>query len=194
MSSPFQKNFSAKSPITTSPLKAGGYASGVDGMRYVSPKQPVSKTPKATKATKATKKKENYLEPAEGVDEVEALINKDKDKRDNILFNAANKKKFPSKELLTQNRTIESTESGKAIIIETDQKKYLKSFEAGFAKDNEGFDNITDYRKNREKQNAAKKFEQDQARINEYTTDIAGVKTLTKEGEYVNVGDRRQTR
>ena len=92
MSSPFQKNFSAKSPITTSPLKAGGYASGVDGMQYVSPKQPVSNTPKATKATKATKEKENYLEPAKGVDEMEALINKDKDKRDNILFNAANEK------------------------------------------------------------------------------------------------------
>ena len=98
------------------------------------------------------------------------------------------------KELLTQNRTIESTESGKAIIIETDQKKYLKSFEAGFAKDNEGFNNITDYRKNREKQNAARKFEQDQTRINEYTTDIAGVETLTREGEYVNVGKERQIR
>ena len=44
MSSPFQKSFSAKSPITTSPLKAGGYASGVDGMRYVSPKQPENKS------------------------------------------------------------------------------------------------------------------------------------------------------
>ena len=44
MSSPFQKSFSAKTPITPSPLKAGGYASGVDGMRYVSPKQPVSKS------------------------------------------------------------------------------------------------------------------------------------------------------
>ena len=34
--------------------------------------------------------------------------------------------------------------------IETDNDKYLKSFESGFAKDNEGFDNITDYRLNRE--------------------------------------------
>tara|TARA_R110000764_G_scaffold193769_1_gene279064 strand:- start:51 stop:626 length:576 start_codon:yes stop_codon:yes gene_type:complete len=191
MSSPFQKSFSAKSPITTSPLRAGGYASGADGMRYVSPKQPVSNTPKATKATK---EKENSLEPVEGVNEMEDLINKDKDKRDEILLNAANEKKLPSIKLLTQNRTINRKESGKAIIVETDQKKYLKSFEAGFAKNNEGFDNITDYRKNREKQNAAKEFEQDQARINEYTTDIAGVETLTREGEYVNVGKERQIR
>ena len=52
MSSPFQKSFSAKSPITTSPLKAGGYASGVDGMRYVSPKQPENKSIPAPKNKK----------------------------------------------------------------------------------------------------------------------------------------------
>jgi len=52
MSSPFQKSFSAKSPITPSPLKAGGYASGVDGMRYVSPKQPENKSIPAPKDKK----------------------------------------------------------------------------------------------------------------------------------------------
>jgi hypothetical protein len=34
--------------------------------------------------------------------------------------------------------------------IETDNQKYLDSFKAGFARDNEGFDNIEDYRKNKE--------------------------------------------
>lgn len=40
--------------------------------------------------------------------------------------------------------------------LETDNEKYLKSFEAGFARDNEGFDNITDYRLNREGKYKAK--------------------------------------
>jgi len=35
--------------------------------------------------------------------------------------------------------------------IETDNQKYLDSFKAGFQRDNEGFDNIDDYRKNKEK-------------------------------------------
>ena len=47
MSSPFQKQFSSKNPITAplpSPLN-GNYYSGVDGLQYVSPKIPESKTP-----------------------------------------------------------------------------------------------------------------------------------------------------
>ena len=40
MSSPFKKSFLAKSPLSASPFNKGGYASGVDGMQYVSPKQP----------------------------------------------------------------------------------------------------------------------------------------------------------
>ena len=55
MSSPFQKSFSAKSPITTSPLRAGGYGSGVDGMQYVSPKQPESNILPASKPKKEEK-------------------------------------------------------------------------------------------------------------------------------------------
>ena len=39
MSSPFQQKFSAKSPLN------GNYYSGVDGLQYVSPKIPESKTP-----------------------------------------------------------------------------------------------------------------------------------------------------
>ena len=35
--------------------------------------------------------------------------------------------------------------------LETDNQKYLDSFKPGFQRDNEGFDNIDDYRKNKEK-------------------------------------------
>ena len=50
MSSPFQKNFSAKSPLN------GNYYSGVDGLQYVSPKIPESKTPaEPSKKTKTPK-------------------------------------------------------------------------------------------------------------------------------------------
>jgi len=50
MSSPFQKQFSAKSPLN------GNYYSGVDGLQYVSPKIPESKTPaEPSKKTKTPK-------------------------------------------------------------------------------------------------------------------------------------------
>ena len=65
MSSPFQKSFSAKSPITTSPLAAGGYASGVDGMRYVSPKQPAFNTPKAKKPKEDKTPEKEKIKPME---------------------------------------------------------------------------------------------------------------------------------
>mgnify|MGYP003661543159 CR=1 FL=1 len=186
MSSPFQKNFSAKSPITTSPLKAGGYASGVDGMRYVSPKQPVSNTPKATKATKATKEKENYLEPAEGVDEMEALINKDKDKRDNILFNAANEKKLPNIGNIEEARVVNKIIPGKKVEkIETDKKKYLKSFEPGFAKDPEGTTNIKDYILKKEGKYKTKTIYQNQKR----TGETLDGKLVGNMSEWANVGN-----
>tara|TARA_R110000803_G_scaffold90828_1_gene158282 strand:+ start:312 stop:830 length:519 start_codon:yes stop_codon:yes gene_type:complete len=172
MSSLFQKSFSAKSPITTSPFAAGGYASGVDGMRYVSPKQPVSKP-----VAKPVKDKVEPLEKISTVipelPTVEGVVSK-------------------RKEILE--KIIKTTEPGKKIIVEKNNQKYLDSFKPGYARDNEGFGNITDYRKYKEKQNAAKAFEQDQIKTNEYTTDIKGVETLTEEGEYVNVGDRRQIR
>ena len=186
MSSPFQKNFSAKSPITTSPLKAGGYASGVDGMRYVSPKQPVSNTPKATKATKATKEKENYLEPAEGVDEMEALINKDKDKRDKILFDAANEKKIPNRGNIEEARVVNKIITGKKVEkIETDKKKYLKSFEPGFAKDPEGTTNIKDYILKKEGKYKPKTIYQNQKR----TGETLDGKLVGDMSEWANVGN-----
>ena len=186
MSSPFQKSFSAKSPITTSPLRAGGYASGADGMRYVSPKQPVSNTPKATKATKATKEKENYLEPAEGVDEMEALINKDKDKRDKILFDAANEKKIPNRGNIEEARVVNKIITGKKVEkIETDKKKYLKSFEPGFAKDPEGTTNIKDYILKKEGKYKPKTIYQNQKR----TGETLDGKLVGDMSEWANVGD-----
>ena len=50
MSSKFSSSFLSKSPLT-----AGGYASGVDGMRYVSPKQPPNKDITVPKAKKKEK-------------------------------------------------------------------------------------------------------------------------------------------
>ena len=186
MSSPFQKSFSAKSPITTSPLRAGGYASGADGMRYVSPKQPVSNTPKATKATKATKEKENYLEPAEGVDEMEALINKDKDKRDKILFDAANEKKIPNRGNIEEARVVNKIITGKKVEkIETDKKKYLKSFEPGFAKDPEGTTNIKDYILKKEGKYKPKTIYQNQKR----TGETLDGKLVGDMSEWANVGN-----
>ena len=54
MSSPFQKNFSAKSPLN------GNYYSGVDGIKYVSPKPGVIDIPQGTK-----KKEEEEVKPPE---------------------------------------------------------------------------------------------------------------------------------
>ena len=190
MSSPFQKSFSAKSPITTSPLRAGGYASGADGMRYVSPKQPVSNTPKNTKDTKdtkATKEKENYLEPAEGVDEMEALINKDKDKRDKILFDAANEKKIPNLGNIEEARVVNEIIPGKKVEkIETDKKKYLKSFEPGFAKDPEGTTNIKDYILKKEGKYKPKTIYQNQKR----TGETLDGKLVGNMSEWANVGNK----
>ena len=57
MSSPFQKQFSAKSPLN------GNYYSGVDGLQYVSPKIPESKTPADTSSK--TKTPETIIPPTE---------------------------------------------------------------------------------------------------------------------------------
>jgi len=53
MSSKFSSPF-----LNKSPLAAGGYASGVDGMRYVSPKQPENKSVSSPKAKKKEEKPE----------------------------------------------------------------------------------------------------------------------------------------
>ena len=173
MSSKFSSSFLSKSP-----LLAGEYGSGVDGMRYFSPKQPASKNP-----AKPTVPKKKETPPKLGEkDPPEKIIETPPEEVPTV------KKMGKVREEIVKN-AITREEPGKKITIETDQEKYLKSFEAGFIKDNEGFDNITDYRKNREKQNAARNFQQNQEATNVYTTDAEGVETLTTKGEFQNVGD-----
>ena len=168
MSSKFSSSFLSKSP-----LLAGEYGSGVDGMRYFSPKQPASKNP--AKPT-VPKKQDKPVKDITGDDPVEEIITTD------------DKTTLPSEIVVEEQRKLDRKEPGKTIIVQTDQEKYLKSFEAGFIKDNEGFDNITDYRKNREKQNAARNFQQNQSRSITTDTDVEGVETITT-GEWGNVGD-----
>ena len=68
MSSPFQKNFSAKSPLN------GNYYSGVDGVKYVSPKPGVVDTPQGTKkkeekeVTKVPETKKTFDFGSNGID------------------------------------------------------------------------------------------------------------------------------
>ena len=184
MSSPFQKSFSAKSPITTSPLRAGGYGSGVDGMQYVSPKQPESNILPASKP-----KKEEKIPPP-----ILPKIIPDTDptptNRDEIL-----------------KKTVKRTEPGegfefkgsfKTIWQKMSPKEQAKhgKFEV-FKK--AGIDYINNYERINGKgswsargKTKDKTFEQDQTKTNKYTTDTKGVETLTEEGEYVNVGDERQ--
>ena len=184
MSSPFQKSFSAKSPITTSPLRAGGYGSGVDGMQYVSPKQPESNILPASKP-----KKEEKIPPP-----ILPKIIPDPDPtpttRDEIL-----------------NQTVKRTEQGegfefkgsfKTIWGKMSPKKQAKygKFEV-FKK--AGIDYINNYERINGKgswsargRTKDKIFAQDQTKTNRYTTDIKGVETLTEEGKFVNVGDERQ--
>ena len=66
MSSKFSSSFLSKSP-----LLAGGYASGVDGMRYVSPKQPENKS---VPSPKVKKKEEKPIKDITGEDPVEEII------------------------------------------------------------------------------------------------------------------------
>ena len=201
MSSPFQKNFSAKSPITTSPLAVGGYASGVDGMRYVSPTQPPSSTSKATKAKKPKEEKEekeDYLKSPEGKealrkqeisrtqDNIGRKIDEGKLERDQMLFELANKKKFPSVGSIKEARVEKNIIPGiKVEKIETDQKKYLKSFEAGFARDREGTTNIKDYILKKEGKYKPKTIYQNQER----TGETLDGKLVGDMSEWANVGD-----
>jgi len=185
MSSPFQKSFSAKSPITSSPFKAGGYASGVDGMRYVSPKQPVSKP--------VAKPPKDKVEPLEKISTViSELPTDEKIKSDRI-------------EILNQTTTRNEQGEGfkfkgsfKTIWEKMSPKEQAKhgKFEV-FKK--AGIDYINNYERINGKgswsargRTKDKIFEQDQTKTNKYTTDIKGIETLTEEGEYVNVGDERQ--
>ena len=174
MSSPFQKSFSAKSPITPSPLKAGGYASGVDGMRYVSPKQPVSK-PVARPGKDKDKPKREKLKTVstltpEGINIPDPVIETTMPNLGSIEEARVEKKKIPGI---------------KVEKIETNQKKYFKSFEPGFARDPEGTTNIKDYILKKEGKYKPKTIYQNQERTG---TTLDG-KLVGDMSEWANVGD-----
>ena len=175
MSSPFQQKFSAKSPLN------GNYYSGVDGLQYVSPKIPESKTPEDP--IPKTKSRKTIIPPTETPNTRDGggnqKINDFSDDEDKFV---------PVQE--TENRTLEDVISN--IIPATDNETYLKSFEAGFAKDNLGFNNITDYRKFKEKENnerSKQKVLTDQERLitgmkNERTGEIVWD---DEKGDWVNI-------
>ena len=170
MSSPFQKSFSAKSPITTSPLKAGGYASGVDGMRYVSPKQPESNTLPVSRPKKDKTPEREEIKPSE-VSVLETTPIKP------ITIDGIESARKNINE--TQFREIAAIIPGQKVEkIEKNQQKYLNSFKSGFAKNPEGTTNITDYRLKKERKYKPTTTNKNQKRSRTGTEDLdTGVKT-----------------
>ena len=147
MSSPFQQKFSAKSPLN------GNYYSGVDGLQYVSPKIPESKTPADTSSK--TKTPETIIPPTETP---ETTTTREQVKPIPIEKAGIEIQNFmPTVDLpkyedvsRTKKRTLEAEVPGKKA---KSNEEYLESFKPGFARDNLGFNNITDYRKFKEKEN-----------------------------------------
>jgi hypothetical protein len=187
MSSPFQQKFSAKSPLN------GNYYSGVDGIKYASPKPGVIdiplppkkkeeeevKPPKATNVPK-TKKKFDF-----GSGDIDTSIDIPES---NFKFGGGgtpdpaevvskNRKDFTNKQ------TLKTTVPGaKVEKIEKDKKKYLASFEPGFARDPEGTTTIKEYIRKKEGKYRDRTLYQDQEQKG-FTTD--GETTL---GDWMNVG------
>ena len=182
MSSPFQQKFSAKSPLN------GNYYSGVDGLQYVSPKIPESKTPaepsKKTKTPKTPEIPETTTAREEfkpvGMESVGITV-------PNELPTA----KIPetpadvitNRKEINNKQTLERTVPGaKVEKIEKDKKKYLASFEPGFARDREGTTTIKEYIRKKEGKYKDKTLYQDQKQTG-FTEN--GETTL---GDWMNVG------
>ena len=163
MCSKFSSSFLSKSPIL-----AGEYGSGVDGMRYFSPKQPASKNPTVPK------KQDKPVKDITGDVPEEKIIEEIK-----VL---------PSQKVIEEKRKLDRKEPGKKIIVETDNQKYLDSFKPGYARDPEGYSTIEKYREYKESLNNPKNFQQNQSRSITTDTDVEGVETVTT-GEWGNVGD-----
>ena len=133
MSSPFQKQFSSKSPLN------GNYYSGVDGLQYVSPKIPESKTP-ADPKTKLPKTPERRKKFDFGPTDLDTSITPPESdfKFDgNIPETPADveSKREEFKNLQTVKRLVPGAKVEK---VEKNKEKYLASFEPGFARDPEG--------------------------------------------------------
>ena len=133
MSSPFQKSFSDKSPITSSPFKAGGYGSGVDGMRYVSPKQPVSKP--VAKPGRAKVKPVSTLTP-EGINIPDPVI-------EVSLPNLGDIKEVRILDKMIPGKEVERKATTPAEIAA--YKKYLADVKSGKIKRNTKYDSKTIY-------------------------------------------------
>ena len=159
MSSKFSSPFLKKSP-----LAAGGYASGVDGMRYVSPKQPENKIvpePKAKRPERKKLEKVSTLTP-EGI---------------NIPKTEIKKVNLPNLGIINESRTItKTTKKPVEKIATTPEEKakynqYLADVKSGKVKRNTTYDPQTTY--------------QDQAR----TGQTLDGKLEAPMSEWANVGD-----
>ena len=188
MSSPFQKNFSAKSPLN------GNYYSGVDGIKYVSPKPGVIDIPQGTK-----KKEEKEVTKVPETKKTFDFGSKDIDTsidipESNFKFGGGgtpDPAKIPetpadvitNREKINNKQTLERTVPGaKVEKIEKDKKKYLASFEPGFARDREGTTTIKEYIRKKEGKYKDRTLYQDQ----EQTGSITDGKTTL--GDWMNVG------
>ena len=165
MSSKFSSSFLSKSP-----LLAGGYASGVDGMRYVSPKQPENKSvpsPKVKKKEERPKlEKVSTLTP-EGINIPET--------------------KFPSVNVVTENRAKDRIVPGKTV------EKFLRpeDFEGGaknpeYIKKKKDLDDAV--AKGADAKYKDKKLRQNQSRNITNNISAEGIKT-TITSDWGNVGD-----
>jgi len=168
MSSPFQQKFSAKSPLN------GNYYSGVDGLQYVSPKIPESKTPADTSSK--TKVPE--------IPETKKTFDFGSTPPDLAKIPETPADVMKNREEIINERTLKRIVPGaKVEKIEIDKKKYLKSFEPGFARDPEGATTIEEYIRKKEGKYKDRTLYQDQEQtgFNEN-----GETTL---GDFMNVGE-----
>jgi hypothetical protein len=187
MSSPFQKQFSAKSPLN------GNYYSGVDGLQYVSPKIPESKTPadttSKTKVPEIPETKKTFdFGSTPTIPSIEIP-------ESNFKFGGggtpdlAEIPKTPgdvmkNREEIINERTLKRIVPGaKVEKIEIDKKKYLKSFEPGFARDPEGATTIEEYIRKKEGKYKDRTLYQDQEQTG-FTEN-----SETTLGDFMNVGE-----
>ena len=178
MSSPFQQKFSAKSPLN------GNYYSGVDGIKYVSPKPGVIDIPQGTKK-KEEKEVTKVPETREKLEPVVDLKSSGIDTSKKPIVAEVNPAKvvLKNRKEINNKQTLERTVPGaKVEKIEKDKKKYLASFEPGFARDREGTTTIKEYIRKKEGKYKDRTLYQDQKQTG-FTEN--GETTL---GDWMNVG------
>jgi len=186
MSSPFQKNFSAKSPLN------GNYYSGVDGIKYVSPKPGVINIPQGTKKKEEEEKEVTKVPETKktfdfGSKDIDTSINIPES---NFKFGGGGtpdpaKVVLKNRKDFTNKQTLKTTIPGaKVEKIEKDKKKYLASFEPGFARDPEGTTTIKEYIRKKEGKYRDRTLYQDQEQKG-FTTD-----SETILGDWMNVGEQ----